>query len=274
MIEEKSRISNRISAHTSDCSSGRVSDFTLERYLVGEVTAEEGNRIETALLKAESGLAGRLAELRRSNGEILGRYAPERIIPGIRGKTGRSPARPSALWALCAAALILAVVLPSLLVSKTRRDDPALTERAKGGTELSVYLKPAGSGNTADIKLTDEAVLREGNTIQLAYMVNGERYGVIFSIDGRSMVTVHYPYGAGQSTRLASGKRTFLEEAYTLDDAPDYERFFFIIGDKPLDVEDIVVSAKELARNPQTAPERSAAVFKGYELKTFTLRKE
>jgi hypothetical protein len=165
---------------------------------------------------------------------------------------------------------------------RSRRGDQALSDRAKGGTELRVYLKPApgnlgnpgNPGNSGDLNLEDGAVLREGNTVQLAYMVNGERYGVILSIDGRSAVTLHYPYGEGQSTQLVSGRRTLLDEAYTLDDAPDYEIFFFIIGDRPLDLGRILGSAKELARNPRTAREGSAALFKGYEVKTFTLRKE
>jgi hypothetical protein len=277
----------------------RFSAFTLERYSLGELTAEEKDRLESALA-LEPGLAERLAELRRSGGEILKRYPPERIIPRIQdrgasgnprrffrssgrmdqsgkmdrsGKIKRSRLGP-ALLAVSAALLMIA--LPSLAALRNRRSDPALGDRAKGATELSVYLKPApgNPGNSADLKLEDEAVLREGNTIQLAYMVNGDRYGVILSIDGRSVVTVHYPYGEGQSTRLVSGKRILLDEAYTLDDAPDYELFFFIIGDGPLDVGHILGSARELARNPKTARERSAALFKGYELKTFTLRKE
>ncbi|MDR2102773.1 MAG: hypothetical protein LBP42_01580 [Treponema sp.] len=249
------------------------SALTLERYCLGEVTAEEKGRIEAAL-GADSLLAERLAELRRSDREILSRYPPKRIFPGIRGKIRRpSPMAPIG-WALAAAALILAAALPILAALQGRQADPLLTDRAKGGAELSIYLKPASSGAPSELKLAEKTILREGLTIQLAYMVEGERYGIIFSIDGRSAVTVHYPYGEGQSTRLVSGKRTFLDEAYTLDDAPDYELFFFIIGDKPLDMGNILDSARELARDPKTAPGRSAAVFKGYEVKTFTLYKE
>jgi hypothetical protein len=247
------------------------SDLILERYYLGEVTAEEKERIE-AVLGVDPLLAERLAELRRSDGEIVRRYAPEQIVPGIRGKVRRASLKASAGWALCAAVLVLAVTLP-VLVGLNRRATP-LADRAKGGTELSIYLKPGSPGSPADLKLAENTALREGHTVQLAYMVEGERYGVIFSIDGRSVVTVHYPYGTGENGRLVSGKRTFLDEAYTLDDAPDYELFFFVIGDTPLDVADILKSAEELARNPQTAPERSLRVFKGYEVKTFTLRKE
>jgi hypothetical protein len=85
---------------------------------------------------------------------------------------------------------------------------------------------------------------------------------------------LHYPYSLGQSTQLVSGKRTLLDEAYTLDDAPDYEIFFFIISDSPLNVKEILNSAESLARNPETAVDQSASLFKNYEVHTITLRKE
>jgi hypothetical protein len=91
--------------------------------------------------------------------------------------------------------------------------------------------------------------LTEGNTIQLAYTVPAEsrHYGVIFSIDGRSVVTMHYPYRLGQSSLMVSGRRTLLREAYTLDDAPYFEIFVMVISEKPLNTETILERAQEFA---------------------------
>jgi hypothetical protein len=97
---------------------------------------------------------------------------------------------------------------------------------------------------------------------------------VIFSIDGRSALTLHYPYAVSGSTELVPGRRIPLEEAYTLDDAPDCEIFFFVISDKPVDAAAILDRAGRLAGNPLAAPERGAEVFSGYELKTVFLKKE
>jgi hypothetical protein len=155
-------------------------------------------------------------------------------------------------------------------------------DRIKGASasehsaELSVYLKGR------DTKLPDQAGIQTGNTIQLAYRVQpddyGERYGVIFSIDGRSSVTMHYPYSMGQSTQLVAGKAVPLDEAYTLDDAPNYEIFFLVVGDKPLEVKNVLDTARQLAlqieRNPQEALRRGTTAFKDYELTVLTLRKE
>ncbi|MDR1950383.1 MAG: hypothetical protein LBQ38_13415 [Spirochaetaceae bacterium] len=277
-----------------------VSVFMLERYNLGEISAEEKRIVESAVA-ADQGLAETLAELRRSDSEIRHRYPGDLILPELRERARRSPfdrdgkagavrkgrrpgGRAPLVWGLCAAALVLAFVLPSLL-SPGGRSAQTLTDRTKGGadspgasggalpTALSIYLK---TGST-DVVLDEQAVLRAGNTIQLAYSVgllSREQYGVIFSIDGRSAVTLHYPYAPGQSTRLVLGKETPLAEAYTLDDAPNYEIFFFVIGDRPLDPRAILGQAEGLARNPGTAAERGPSIFKGYTVKTAMVRKE
>jgi hypothetical protein len=161
-------------------------------------------------------------------------------------------------------------------------------DRLKGNTgaygpdgalaELSVYLQsgPQSGQGPEGTGLADGAILHEGNTIQLAYRVSGgaEQYGVIFSIDGRSALTVHYPCREGQSARLITGRRIALDEAYTLDDAPDYEIFFFVVSDKPLDTGKILKSAGELARNPGASMEAGKRVFRQYRLRTVKIRKE
>jgi hypothetical protein len=52
---------------------------------------------------------------------------------------------------------------------------------------------------------------------------------------------------------LEQGPRTLLSSSYELDDAPDFERFFFITSKSGIDVQTILKSAKELAKNPKTA---------------------
>jgi hypothetical protein len=156
-------------------------------------------------------------------------------------------------------------------------------DRAKGavlaGAELSLFLKGG-----MEIPLADHALLGEGDTVQLAYTAStGERYGVIFSIDGRSLVTMHYPYWKGQSSLLVSGKRTFLEEAYTLDDAPDYEVFVMVVSEEPLDAEAVLRKAQMIAANSgfpeiksqdvKSIEDKSRAAFESCEVETVTVLK-
>jgi hypothetical protein len=300
----------------------------LERYHLGDLTPEEKAALETRLGGGAS-LAELMADLERSDRDILSRYPAQEMVtrinqrlPGSRfrgsprlGPRARGLRFGSPLaWGICAAALTAAVVLPSLLFLANRpgRGEGLaenLTDRIKGNrdgylpdsnpdTGLYVYLKndtaAGGSGDgfgaVSDVILRDYAVLQAGNTIQLAYAVNTappefrpaasaaafprERYGVIFSIDGRAAVTLHYPYTPGQSTRLVSGKLVPLKEAYTLDDAPDFEIFFFVISDKPLDSGTVLKAAEQLALDPAEAVERSESVFGEYEVRSVTLRKE
>jgi hypothetical protein len=245
--------------------SRHVSRLLLERYNLGEVTPEEEQEIRAALAD-DSALARRLEALRRSDREIRAAWPAEAIVPRIKNKVGARRSSFPVLWGLCAAALLLIAALPLIRFARPEFAD----DRAKGGTELSVYLN-----DDKDTKLANYAVVREGNTVQLAYTAAGGGYGVIFSIDGRSAVTLHYPYSPEQSTRLISGRRILLDEAYTLDDAPDYEIFFFVISDKPLDVREILNRAESLAQNPETAFDGgSAAVFQDYEVRSLILRKE
>jgi hypothetical protein len=154
------------------------------------------------------------------------------------------------------------------------------TSAAGSSIELRVYLR--GDSANEVIVLPDNAGIREGSTIQLVYRVLGantdEKYGVIFSIDGRSHVTMHYPYRPWQSTSLVSGRTIPLDEAFILDDAPDYEIFFFVASDKPMDPGNILTTARQLAvqidGNPHEVSRLATTAFKDYEVEILTLLKE
>jgi hypothetical protein len=252
-----------------------VSAFLLERYHIGEVNTDEKRRVEKALAE-DPALALELARLDQSDRDFW-RQFPHKNFQGLR--TSNKPHITSRLRApllLAAAALILVIALPYFLRKNSEQD--RIKGTAGNTLELSVYLKGNSAGD--DVKLADQSDIRMGNTVQLAYRVQttAPKYGVIFSIDGRSLVTLHYPYNNEQSTGLVSGKAVPLDEAYTLDDAPNYEMFFFVVKDKPLETANVLNSAQQLAlqiaKNPQTALQQGNVVFKGCELQVLTLWKQ
>jgi anti-sigma factor RsiW len=253
-----------------------MNDLLLERYNLGELGPGEKARVES-VLAADSRLADRAARLRRSDKEIrdalpaalkweeIQKKASPWHGPLGSGARGLRFSRPA--LGLCMAAVLAAVLFPAFWFFRRGGGEQ---ERAKGSTELAVYLKtPDG-----EARVRDNTVVREGSTVQLAYMSAESRYGVIFSLDGRAALTLHYPSTAEGSTRLVSGRRTALAEAYTLDDAPDYEIFFFVTSPRAVDVEEILALAGRLAQNPETALRRGREVFRNYELQTLTLRKD
>ena len=269
-----------------------VSALMLERYRLGEVSAEERKFVD-AELAADPELRLRNEGLEVSDRELRERY-PHFSISKRRNDTGREGfgrfRAGRRLWGICAAAVFLCALFPSLYYLRSRNS--AVLElsgvlqngpdRIKGTalkTGLSLYLmektattaSPASEGS----ELSDRTLLREGNTVQLAYTTPPGIvcYGVIFSIDGRSALTLHYPYHKGQNPLLTVGKRTFLSEAYTLDDAPDFETFFMVVSQSPLDTEKVLKTAGELAKDPKTALSKSAAAFDGCEVEVITIRK-
>ena len=278
----------------------KFSEFTLERYRLGELSIEDAAAVNGALASDE-GLRLSMEQLDKSDAELRHRYPVEffnfQDIPALRsqrprlrffrGNTSRS-ATGARLIGL-AAVIIAGVLIPVLyFVLSTNAEKPeirggtalASVDRTKGsvisGCELSVYLK-----DTQENILKDRAVLTEGNTVQLAYNVpaGDEYYGVIFSIDGRSVITMHYPYRKGQSSLLTAGKRTFLNEAYTLDDAPDYEIFVMVVSEEPLIAETVLREAQALAedsgvRDPRFIEEKSREAFDGCDVKTITVLKK
>jgi hypothetical protein len=273
-----------------------VSGFLLERYNIGEVMPDERAAVERALACDEA-LAGRLAALRRSDAAIRERYLHAQRMETMPGTGQRFPVRLRMRRRLSfqAAMAIVCVALSALggswgLWGKR----PPLADRAKGGAEytaegtsLAVYLKAADTDIQSPKAVSDgneRVTLREGDTIQLAYTAVPDNagaavYGVIFSIDGRSTLTLHYPAQADGETRLAAGRRTALDEAYTLDDAPRFEAFFMVVSAEPLDVNVVLDRARLLAneaardRFPDEAAAASAKLFAGFAVRSLVISK-
>lgn len=250
----------------------KVSDFMLEKYRLGDLSPEDHHIIQEAIAEDEN-LRARIEDIDESDRELRSLYPAEYFSFTKIGK------RRNLVWLARIAALVLVcILLPAVYfaTNKTQPYNSIPVDRAKGNTqarsELSLYLK-----GDREKTLTEQTLLHKGNTVQLAYTVPaGERYGVIFSIDGRSAVTLHYPYREGQSSLMVSGKRTFLNEAYTLDDAPDYEVFVMVVSSEDLEAKAVLLEAKKIAKESESLSieEKSRAIFKGCEIETVTILKE
>lgn len=214
----------------------QISDFKLERYLLGELP-----EVEMAALRkreAEDELFAARVKMMREEGE---RFLAENPFSALEDKLGndqRSVER--SLWLRVAAVLVVAFGIFSVVVlnrqteivnesSATSGMDVAMADvdngtRIKGMTAgLEVWKKMGDSA----VQMVNLGEAREGDEIQLRYRVPQKCFGMLFSMDGNGTVTMHMGEG-NRAVELEPGKMTTLPFAYKLDNAPKFEKFFLL----------------------------------------------
>ena len=247
-----------------------IGDWQLERYRLGELPGPELDAIRTALA-TDGDLAERLAGLDRSDLETLARHPAAVMGASIRarsasGDAGR-PRRagvPPRLAVALACGLVLAAT--GLLMRPGLAPDASHdTTRVKGlAPRLLVYRKaPVGAE-----ELAPGAPARENDVIQLAYQAAGRHFGAIVSIDARGVITRHLPAAGPVASPLKTGASFALPEAYRLDDAPGFERFYLVTADQPFAV-DLVLTAMS-----HPGSEGRLALPAGLDQYSFALKKE
>jgi len=252
-----------------------ISEFTLERYVAGELSQAEAKGIEAAAFE-EPELAARIEAIRESNVEILHAYPSSIMAKRIAAKSNPARGRVPPFWALSAAALLVVGIGLGLTVGRglvpgaSGLDDT----RAKGSAlHLSLY-KKAG---TEVENLADGARVRTADLLQIGYHSGAKGYGAIFSIDGRGTLTFHLPagYSGGDLDASAIENRgeNLLPAAYELDDAPRFERFFFVFSTTPFRLASLEERARRLARDPLAAETGGLELPAGLSYCSFIVKK-
>lgn len=215
-------------------------DWLVERAALDEMPSASRARLQHA---APGELATRVAQLREENARELAAYPPGPAVAQIEARLRRPKRRKTWIAPLVAGAAVLALV-----VLHHAPAHEAETTRVKGTPRLLAYKQ---AGDQAE-RLEPDAVVRAGDVIQLRYNAGGARYGVIASIDGGGGVTLHFPANTEAPTELAGGTRA-LPDAFELDDAPRFERFFFVTANEPVDVAGTLDALRVLARRGDAA---------------------
>lgn len=228
--------------------------------------------------------AARLAALQTSNAEILAAHPPAVVIAEVRRRAARHradrniPAR--TLWlvptfAVAAVAVAALVLWPaedvprdSLIASHVRPPDPGET-RIKG---LEPHLLVHRQEGERAALLTEPAQARAGDRLQLSVVAAGAKHGVVLSIDGSGVVTLHAPGDAAASTALQQDGAVALPSSYELDAAPRFERFILVTADEPLDVARIEQAARAIADAP-TAASKPLDLPPGWRQRSFLVEK-
>jgi hypothetical protein len=237
--------------------SQRTPDYLVERLAAGDLPAAEARAIR-ARLEGEPGGPERLAALAADDAATLLRHPPEVVLAEVRRRAERearlraerNERRPVA-WKLLPVLAVAAAVVVALPF--VRRGPEPEGEILKGLAPQLVLHRRTASG--AEL-LGPGASGRAGDLIQIGYVAAGAPYGAIVSIDGAGAVTFHLPSAGAEAALLTSGREVLLPESFRLDDAPAYERFFFVTGARRFPVADVLDAALALAARPDatTAP--------------------
>ena len=251
-----------------------IPDWKLEKYLTGDLPAEEMREIREMEATDEI-FAGRVKMLREDNAAILKKLPFEKLSEKIATMPGRSNAGAGntvrvnfkLVKLAAAAALVLAVVTVALFSQRSLSEQSgtvlANNANSVNGAQVmevamvdqndDVRIKGLSARMEVWKKTGDSAVqmenlgeAREGDEIQLRYSVAEKCFGLLFSMDGNGTITMHM----GQENRaveLEPGKMTTLPFAYKLDNAPKFEKFFFLTSKSEFELNagDIDASLKQ-----------------------------
>ncbi len=281
----------------------RISDLLLEQYVLGELPPEVAGEVREELARDPS-LRARHESIIRSDKEILERYPPadiaesvgarlrekqkqpaddrpadgEQAAEGPGGGSGgiSSSLEPAGRWALQlaiglpAAAIVLLVFSFFIFRERLAPDET----RMKGlSPHLTAFLKTAKGAQD----LAPGSLVGRGDVIQLSYTAGEARFGVILWVDGRGAITWLLPPGYNGSPRgaplLDRQGQVILPTAYELDDAPGFERFFFVDSENPFDVAVAADAARALSSRAGSAEKLDLALPAGVRQYSLLLKK-
>ena len=261
----------------------RTGTWVLQRYLLGELPPSKMEEV-ARLAEEDPDLKREIQNLQQANAEMMRRNPPDTMLPQIlkryeanlrqaqlRARAGQVK-RKRLYWAAPVLASALALLLVFLFKDGTGFDP----NRVKGEesldftkTQVLIYRKTG----TEVKRLSDGDRVKAGDLLQLGYIPAGKSYGVIFSIDGNGVVTLHQPRGKSGSSRLKQGNKSFLAAAYELDDAPGFERFFFVTAMTEIEVPSILRQAEGLAASPASVKTANLDLPRSYGQFSILLKK-
>jgi hypothetical protein len=226
-----------------------VPDWLLERLVAGELPERSATALRERLERC--GESARLAALRASDEEILREHPPADVALEVerrRARASRNETRvATGSWRLLVAGSAAAALLAVLAQERWTEERGAPLDAARpigqpGGDvegltakglapHLSIYRRTLASPE----RLSAKDRVRAGDTLQMAYVAAGQRFGVVASIDARGTVTLHLPERPGPAVQLENSGERALPHAFELDATPGFERFVFVTSQAPFD---------------------------------------
>ena len=221
----------------------------IPQLLLEEINLGEKNAKDYYKKYGKEELENALAELRKSDQEILAAYPALNFKPAVVGagngadkETSAGKDKPNIYVRLnkarpfffaAAAVLVLALCAPVMLNS-IKGANGSRSIRLKGSGQHQIRLYKQAGADAVLLKNGESA--KENDLVQITYIPGSYNYGVIFSVDGNGNITRHFPDASWQAEKLQkTGEEVPLSFSYELDDAPKYECFIFVASKNPFD---------------------------------------
>ena len=194
-----------------------IPDWKLEKYLTGDLPAEEMREIRE-MEAADEIFANRVKMLREDNAAILKRLPFEKLSEKIAAMPGRSNAGAGNMVRVnfklvkfaAAAALVLAVMTVAVFSQRSLSEQGGTVLATAANTQVMEVAMADASGDdgvrikglsarmevwkkTGDsaVQMENLGEAREGDEIQLRYEVEKKCFGLLFSMDGNGTITMH-----------------------------------------------------------------------------------
>ncbi len=247
-----------------------IPEWKLERYLTGDLPESDMREIRE-MEAADEIFANRVKMLREDSKAILRKLPYDRLAERLDSIPGRDTygngklANFNIIKFAAAAALVLAVMTVAVFSQRSISEQGGTVLATAANTQVMEVAMADASGadglrikgqsarmevwkKTGDsaVQMENLGEAREGDEIQLRYAVAEKCYGLLFSMDGNGTITMHMGEG-NKAVGLEPGKMTTLPFAYKLDNAPKFEKFFFLTSkdEFELNAGDIDASLKQ-----------------------------
>lgn len=274
--------------------SDKYTELFIERYLAGELAGLEKREFETRL-KEDEGLARKVEALKQENEDFFKAFPVALQVEQIEEKAFGREASPVekegpvtrimsylnmrntlSFAAALAALLVVVFIVPFNRQNTLVRDSGFEKTRIKGdgpvlqGTDIGLYQKEADGA----LQLNRGDAVSDGSVVQIVYICENYEYGAIVSIDGNGVVTGHLSGDGTRAVQLVTGERVNLPTAYELDDAPLYEKFYFLYSHDSFTFDALLAQIKEDAQGEELGIEEMISDDGNVRIRRFTLIKQ
>ena len=229
----------------------KITDFDIEQFILGELESEKRDFILNEL-NSSAELRSKIAKIKLANEKFLEENPAHLMATQIENESLRKeldkPLYSSKWFAIPTVTLVLLMtfIIPGEYFSQEGNvvgvwSSSSYEERIKG-EEFSMQIHRKTSNSVS--LLSDSMKVSEGDLLQISIKYMASTFASVLSVDGRGVVTTHFP-NEGSQGELKNQGLYILPFSYELDDAPKFEKFYLITSDTPVNLDSLSDSVKK-----------------------------